>query len=130
MSIYPKLSPVFYSCLWPRRQATKDAGEIAGLCLDSTSFVAHLDCGAAPHSLRPPPAISGVSIEHLRNVLRIVNEPTAAAIAYGLDAKSKDKKKGADSWLQAICIFRIETHAPFARDFLQSQEAQELRSLM
>ena len=30
----------------------------------------------------------------LRNVLRIVNEPTAAAIAYGLDAKSKDKKKG------------------------------------
>lgn len=33
----------------------------------------------------------------LRNVLRIVNEPTAAAIAYGLDAKSKDKKKGAES---------------------------------
>eukprot|EP00434_Breviolum_minutum_P018519 symbB.v1.2.016332.t1/scaffold1222.1/size194531/6 len=44
-----------------QRQATKDAGEIAGL-----------------------------------NVLRIVNEPTAAAIAYGLDAKSKDKKKGAE----------------------------------
>ncbi|CAK9074256.1 unnamed protein product, partial [Durusdinium trenchii] len=42
-----------------QRQATKDAGEIAGL-----------------------------------NVLRIVNEPTAAAIAYGLDAKSKDKKSG------------------------------------
>lgn len=39
-----------------QRQATKDAGEIAGL-----------------------------------NVLRIVNEPTAAAIAYGLDDKSKDK---------------------------------------
>lgn len=39
-----------------QRQATKDAGEIAGL-----------------------------------NVLRIVNEPTAAAIAYGLDAKEKNK---------------------------------------
>merc|ERR1719414_344197 len=37
-----------------QRQATKDAGEIAGL-----------------------------------NVLRIVNEPTAAAIAYGLDQKSE-----------------------------------------
>mmetsp|Transcript_85305 Transcript_85305/g.236365 ORF Transcript_85305/g.236365 Transcript_85305/m.236365 type:complete len:681 (+) Transcript_85305:232-2274(+) len=41
-----------------QRQATKDAGEIAGL-----------------------------------NVMRIVNEPTAAAIAYGLDQKSSDKKK-------------------------------------
>jgi len=41
-----------------QRQATKDAGEIAGL-----------------------------------NVMRIVNEPTAAAIAYGLDDKTK---KGAD----------------------------------
>jgi L1 cell adhesion molecule like protein len=39
-----------------QRQATKDAGEIAGL-----------------------------------NVLRIVNEPTAAAIAYGLDSKTKAK---------------------------------------
>jgi len=41
-----------------QRQATKDAGEIAGM-----------------------------------NVLRIVNEPTAAAIAYGLDRKDKDKEK-------------------------------------
>ena len=40
-----------------QRQATKDAGRIAGL-----------------------------------NVLRIVNEPTAAALAYGLDKKGKDKK--------------------------------------
>jgi heat shock protein 5 len=39
-----------------QRQATKDAGTIAGL-----------------------------------NVLRIINEPTAAAIAYGLDKKSKEK---------------------------------------
>jgi len=39
-----------------QRQATKDAGMIAGL-----------------------------------NVLRIINEPTAAAIAYGLDKKSKEK---------------------------------------
>jgi len=45
-----------------QRQATKDAGEIAGL-----------------------------------NVLRIVNEPTAAAIAYGLDQKSTDKKKSRTS---------------------------------
>ncbi|PRT54381.1 Heat shock protein SSB [Wickerhamiella sorbophila] len=40
-----------------QRQATKDAGSIAGL-----------------------------------NVLRIINEPTAAAIAYGLSAKSEDEK--------------------------------------
>lgn len=40
-----------------QRQATKDAGVIAGL-----------------------------------NVLRIINEPTAAAIAYGLDKKSKQEK--------------------------------------
>jgi len=40
-----------------QRQATKDAGTIAGL-----------------------------------NVLRIINEPTAAAIAYGLDKKSKTEK--------------------------------------
>ena len=39
-----------------QRQATKDAGQIAGL-----------------------------------NVLRIINEPTAAAIAYGLDKKSEEK---------------------------------------
>ena len=39
-----------------QRQATKDAGHIAGL-----------------------------------NVLRIINEPTAAAIAYGLDKKSEEK---------------------------------------
>merc|ERR1712226_1212751 len=41
-----------------QRQATKDAGVIAGI-----------------------------------NVLRIVNEPTAAAIAYGLDKKKNDEKK-------------------------------------
>ena len=40
-----------------QRQATKDAGTIAGL-----------------------------------NVLRIINEPTAAAIAYGLDSKSKEEQ--------------------------------------
>ena len=40
-----------------QRQATKEAGEIAGL-----------------------------------NVRRIVNEPTAAALAYGLDKKGKDQK--------------------------------------
>ena len=40
-----------------QRQATKEAGEIAGL-----------------------------------NVLRIINEPTAAALAYGLDKKDKDMK--------------------------------------
>ena len=40
-----------------QRQATKEAGEIAGL-----------------------------------NVLRIINEPTAAALAYGLDKKNKNQK--------------------------------------
>ena len=89
MSIYPKLS-LFYSCLWPHRQATKDAGEIAGLCLDSTSFVFGLEGSSA------------LTTPNARNVLRIVNEPTAAAIAYGLDAKSKDKKKAGDSWLQDV----------------------------
>ena len=39
-----------------QRQATKDAGQIAGL-----------------------------------NVLRIINEPTAAAVAYGLDNQSKEQ---------------------------------------
>jgi len=42
-----------------QRQATKDAGEIAGL-----------------------------------NVLRIVNEPTAAAIAYGLDSQERSRAEG------------------------------------
>jgi heat shock protein 1/8 len=41
-----------------QRQATKDAGAIAGL-----------------------------------NVMRIINEPTAAAVAYGLDSRNDDKKK-------------------------------------
>ena len=41
-----------------QRQATKDAGVIAGL-----------------------------------NVLRVINEPTAAAIAYGLDKKSSSEEK-------------------------------------
>ena len=41
-----------------QRQATKDAGRVAGL-----------------------------------NVLRIINEPTAAAMAYGLDKKSKVERK-------------------------------------
>ncbi len=40
-----------------QRQATKDAGKIAGL-----------------------------------NVKRIINEPTAAALAYGLDKQDKDEK--------------------------------------
>ena len=49
-----------------QRQATKDAGVIAGL-----------------------------------NVLRIINEPTAAAIAYGLD------KKGNTSGEKNVCIFDL-----------------------
>ena len=47
-----------------QRQATKDAGVIAGL-----------------------------------NVLRIINEPTAAAIAYGLDKKSKSEKNVLVEWM-------------------------------
>jgi len=49
-----------------QRQATKDAGTIAGL-----------------------------------NVLRIINEPTAAAIAYGLDKYSQDKRQ------QNVLIFDL-----------------------
>ena len=48
-----------------QRQATKDAGKIAGL-----------------------------------NVLRIINEPTAAALAYGVDKENKEQKV----FLKAICI--------------------------
>jgi molecular chaperone DnaK len=46
-----------------QRQATKEAGEIAGL-----------------------------------KVLRIINEPTAAALAYGLDKKGKDRSCSFRSW--------------------------------
>eukprot|EP00442_Polarella_glacialis_P035752 CAMPEP_0115152958 /NCGR_PEP_ID=MMETSP0227-20121206/66451_1 /TAXON_ID=89957 /ORGANISM="Polarella glacialis, Strain CCMP 1383" /LENGTH=685 /DNA_ID=CAMNT_0002563627 /DNA_START=27 /DNA_END=2084 /DNA_ORIENTATION=+ len=53
-----------------QRQATKDAGEIAGL-----------------------------------NVLRIVNEPTAAAIAYGLDKNTKHKKNKGDGAETNILVF-------------------------
>jgi molecular chaperone DnaK len=48
-----------------QRQATKDAGKIAGL-----------------------------------EVLRIINEPTAAALAYGLD-KKKDEKIASSTWAAA-----------------------------
>jgi heat shock protein 1/8 len=57
-----------------QRQATKDAGAIAGL-----------------------------------NILRIINEPTAAAIAYGLDNMSSKEKKalifdlGGKTFAQAVC---------------------------
>merc|ERR1719203_2358885 len=55
-----------------QRQATKDAGDIAGL-----------------------------------NVMRIVNEPTAAAIAYGLDQKStkEGKKSRSESDETNILVF-------------------------
>lgn len=51
-----------------QRQATKDAGTIAGL-----------------------------------NVVRIINEPTAAAIAYGIDTKAS----GSDAPAKNILIFDI-----------------------
>jgi len=53
-----------------QRQATKDAGEIAGL-----------------------------------NVLRIVNEPTAAAIAYGLDKKGEKRAEGESGEDVNILVF-------------------------
>ena len=49
-----------------QRQATKDAGKIAGL-----------------------------------EVLRIINEPTAAALAYGLDKKGKDERSPSTTWAAA-----------------------------
>ena len=52
-----------------QRQATKDAGKIAGL-----------------------------------NVLRIINEPTAASLAYGLDKKG-DEKLLSLTWAAALLIF-------------------------
>lgn len=46
-----------------------------------------------------------------RNVLRIVNEPTAAAIAYGLDTKSKDKKgKAGQGGQHELRVEEKETH--------------------
>jgi L1 cell adhesion molecule like protein len=55
-----------------QRQATKDAGAIAGL-----------------------------------NVLRIINEPTAAAIAYGLDKKGKSDSTGTNKGELNILIFDL-----------------------
>jgi heat shock 70kDa protein 1/6/8 len=55
-----------------QRQATKDAGTIAGL-----------------------------------NVLRIINEPTAAAIAYGLDQKTIDKVNAGDGEDRNVLIFDL-----------------------
>jgi molecular chaperone DnaK len=52
-----------------QRQATKDAGKIAGL-----------------------------------NVLRIINEPTAASLAYGLDKKAK-RRSLSSTWAAAPLIF-------------------------
>ena len=54
-----------------QRQATKEAGEIAGL-----------------------------------KVRRIINEPTAAALAYGLDKKGKDMKVASSTWAAVRSIFR------------------------
>jgi len=61
-----------------QRQATKDAGTIAGL-----------------------------------NVLRIINEPTAAALAYGLDKKKK-KSSRFMTWaaVPSIFPFSISAAAP------------------
>ena len=53
-----------------QRQATKDAGTIAGL-----------------------------------NVLRIVNEPTAAAIAYGLDKGDQENKLLFTIWVVVLLMF-------------------------
>lgn len=52
-----------------QRQATKEAGEIAGL-----------------------------------NVRRIVNEPTAAALAYGLDKKARTRRSRYSTWVVELLI--------------------------
>src|SRR5437868_5683862 len=67
-----------------QREATKDAGQIAGL-----------------------------------NVLRIVNEPTAAALAYGLD------KEGAD---QTILVFDLGGGAEAPRPAAHAREARGARA--
>ena len=54
-----------------QRQATKDAGTIAGL-----------------------------------DVLRIINEPSAAAIAYGLDKKSGERMLSFLTWVEALFMYR------------------------
>ena len=54
-----------------QRQATKDAGKIAGL-----------------------------------EVLRIINEPTAAALAYGLDKKKESRPSRSTTWAAARSTFR------------------------
>ena len=53
-----------------QRQATKDAGKIAGL-----------------------------------EVKRIINEPTAAALAYGLDKKRGDAKVAVTTWVAAPLMY-------------------------
>jgi len=63
-----------------QRQATKDAGKIAGL-----------------------------------NVLRIINEPTAASLAYGLDKKTEEKIAVFDLGGGTFDISILERHRPSGR---------------
>ena len=83
-----------------QRQATKEAGQIAGL-----------------------------------NVLRIVNEPTAAALAYGIDRKDKDMKVavfdlGGDDFDQVIINwladeFEAEHHVDLRKDPMALQRLKD-----
>ena len=69
-----------------QRQATKDAGTIAGECFFDVFFSHIIPTFFSP----PPPHPPTHTPTHKKtglNVVRIINEPTAAAIAYGLDKK-------------------------------------------
>src|SRR5918995_1851549 len=68
-----------------QRQATKDAGRIAGL-----------------------------------NVLRIINEPTAASLAYGLDKKKDEKIAGIDLRKDRMALQRLKEAAEKAKCELSS----------
>jgi len=73
-----------------QRQATKDAGSIAGL-----------------------------------NVLRIINEPTAAAIAYGLDKKTASATSSSSTWAAAPLTSRS---SPSRRASLRSRPRRATRT--
>jgi L1 cell adhesion molecule like protein len=67
-----------------QRQATKDAGVIAGL-----------------------------------NVMRIINEPTAAAIAYGLDKKATSVARRMSLFLTLVAALLMSLYSPLRRVYLR-----------
>ena len=73
-----------------QRQATKEAGEIAGLKV--RRIINEPTAAALAYGLDKKQATKEAGEIAGLKVRRIINEPTAAALAYGLDKKSSDLK--------------------------------------